>query len=194
MSIFTVNHGEAGGFEPVPPGTYEAVISEVKVKTSSTGNPMISVTLTIRDDVDQKAQKRKLFDNLVQTEKAMFKFQQYAKAIEMPEGTSIPTLEAFAQELLYKPVKAKVSNKMEEFNGKEELRDRIDFIDVAAVPYGGQAGASNPFSFTTGAEGDDGPAPWEQGGGEAEAEEEAPKRGSRSRAKKPEISEDDLPF
>lgn len=199
MGLFTVNHSEAGGFEPIKPGTYEAVITEVEVKTFGTGSQGIKATLTIRDDVDQQFQKRKIFDNLVLTDSAMFKFQQYAKAVGMPEGYSPETLEEMAGNMKFKAVKVKISNETYETNsGEERIQDRVDFVDIPTVPYGGQATAGDPFNAP-------GMAPPDAsnpilGGGQAPSSSKPPweQQGSADPfaddGKPIDISEDDLPF
>lgn len=144
--LFQVNHSEGNtGFDPVPVGTYEAIISKTEVTKSTTGgNPMIKVQLTIRDDVDQGSAKRKLFDNLVQSERAMFKFQQVAKAAQLADGIAIDTLEEFAAAILFKAVRVRV--KHEDYKG--EMKDRVAGYDVAKVEYKGSAngGAPDPFA------------------------------------------------
>ena len=85
MSFLTVNHNQAEGnnnreFSPIAEGDYEALISEAKIgKSKSSGNDMITITVTIRDDVNQQFAKRKIWDYLVDTEKAKFKFQKNSK-------------------------------------------------------------------------------------------------------------------
>lgn len=131
------------GFEPLPIGEYECIVTEAEVTTSSSGNPMIKVTLTVRDDVEQDGHKRKIFDNLVATEKAMFKFHQVGKAIGVEQA---PSIESFAQSILYKPVRIK--NKHEEYNGK--VNDRVAVYLEPNVEYkgAGQSAAPDPFATT----------------------------------------------
>lgn len=45
-------------------GEYEATLDKIDVKTSKNGNKYATLTYRIRDDVEQKFQKRILFDNL----------------------------------------------------------------------------------------------------------------------------------
>ena len=145
MSFFTFDPKEAGGFEALKPGKYEAVITETKVDESSKGNQMLKVTLTVRDDVKQEYGKRKVFDNWVATPAAMFKFHQVAKALGFAEGQAIDTLEAFAKEVLFKPVK--IVTKIEAYNGNDQTR--IVAYEPAEQAYGGGALASSskdPFA------------------------------------------------
>jgi hypothetical protein len=197
MSFFTTDHNEAGNmFDPVAPGKYEAVITQAEVTAAKeSGNPMIKVTYTIRSDVDQRFQKRKLFDNYVASEKAMFKFQQAAKAIGMPQGSQVGSIEEFAKMILFRAVKITVANKKEVYQGEERVRDNVTFVDEPSVPYnGGNGPAVNPFEVPPGVE--DETPPWEQ------AEEKPKGKGKKGKQADPfaddgkpiDISDDDLPF
>ena len=207
MSFFTTDHSQVKNtFEPVKPGEYEVVITETEVKTSQNGNPMIRTVYTIRSDVDQPFQNRKLFDNLVQSENAMFRFQQVAKAIGLPNGFSVSTIEEFAKLMLYKAVRVKVTNKNEVYNGETRVRENIVFISEPTVPYGGET-ANDPFANV----GDDFPEmpdeennissvpPWEVS--EPKPQPSNKKKGKSKSAdpfaddgKPLDISEDDIPF
>lgn len=110
------------GFEALPIGDYECIVSDVKVvETKETKKPMLKVTLTVRDDVEQTGQKRKFFDQLVQQDNMMWKFQQVAKAAQLPADEDYETLTDFANALQYKCVS--IRNKHETYNG--EKQDRV---------------------------------------------------------------------
>ena len=132
-----------GGFEPLPIGEYECIISEVKIDITQSGYSMLKLTLTIRDDVPQHGQKRKFFDNVVAMEKTMWKFNAIAKAAGIPAGQEFATIGDFAKAIQYKPVRVK--NKHEEYNGSKQ--DRIAYYMESKVqaPAGGAA-AGNPFT------------------------------------------------
>ena len=147
--FFTVNHSEAGSsFEPIPEGTYEAFISEVVKHTYSTGSKGLKITITIRDDVDQEAKRRKIFDNLVSSEKAMFRWQMYAAATDLPEGTTFKDeedlIKGFGKHLKGKPVKIKIVH--------DTTRDRFpeQVSGVVKSNLGGAAPGSNPFAVPGG--------------------------------------------
>lgn len=123
------------GFAPLPIGEYECIVSDVKVAETSTGKTMLKCTLTVRDDVEQEGQKRKFFDNIVEQENMMWKFQQVAKAAQLPAGEDLATIEDFAAAILYKPVRIK--NKHEVYN--EEKQDRIAYWLEAKFEGGGMA-------------------------------------------------------
>ena len=144
-NFFTFDRNQAGDFSPLEPAEYECMITEAKPTTSSTGNPMIKVTLTVRPDVEQDGAKRKIFDNIVFTEKAMFKAHQLAGAIGVASAESI---EEYAQQLYAKPVRVKTKN--EEYNGKinpkvdRYMRSELEGNDEL-MPSSG----SDPFSGAT---------------------------------------------
>jgi hypothetical protein len=130
MSFLKVNHKEAEGnnnreFTPIAEGDYEAIISEAKIGKSQSGNDMITITLTIRDDVNQQFAKRKIWDYLVYTEKAKFKLQQVAKALKIPDGTNIETIQDFAKAILYSSIRIAIKNREEEYNGQKKTRDYV---------------------------------------------------------------------
>jgi hypothetical protein len=142
MGFLRTDYSNTGDFAPLPIDEYECFVSKVEVTESSNKNAMLKVTLTVRDDVPQKGQKRKFFDNMVETEKMMWKFNQVAKAVQLEEGVELETLEDFAAAIQYKPVRIK--NKHEVYNG--ETNDRIAIWKESQ--YGGDfgSGEGDPFS------------------------------------------------
>ncbi len=168
MSFFRVDHNEAQDFSPVPEGVYEVIISEVEIKQFSSGKNGLKVVHSIRKDVDQAAKGRKVFDNFVVSEKAMFRFQNIAKATDMPNGKEFKTedhfLKEFAKHLKGKPLKIKITH--------DKTADKFPEQVAAYMPTeAGQAAGGNPFP----AAGGDGKPPWEEG-------------------QTLDISDDDLPF
>lgn len=146
MNFLKVDYDSAGNgdYEVVAEGEYECVISDAEIKESSSGNPMLKLTITIRGDVKQPHRKQKLWDYLVATEKAMFKFQQVGKAIQLPNGKDFRTLEDFRLAILYKAVRVKVVQEQNEYNGKTTTQARIKNYMVATVEYTTPSSAS-PF-------------------------------------------------
>jgi hypothetical protein len=153
MSFLTVNHNQAGGnnnnqqFTPIAEGDYEAIISEAKISTSQSGNPMITVTLTIRDDIQQQFTKRKVWDYLVDTEKAKFKFQQLAKALAIPEGTNIATIQDFAKAIQYACVGITIKNREEEYKGEKKVKDYVSAYKPSKAP-ARETTQADPFQTT----------------------------------------------
>jgi hypothetical protein len=119
-----------------------ALYQRLTVTESSNKNPMLKVTLTVRDDIEQPGQKRKFFDNMVEMESMMWKFNQVAKAAQLEEGVDLETLADFAAAIQYKPVRIK--NKHTVYQG--ETQDKIAIWKESQ--YGGDfgSGEGDPFS------------------------------------------------
>ena len=76
-----------GTFTLLPPGEYEVFISEIDHGYSSTGNEMLTVNYTVRDDVQQEGQGTKIkYDRFVNTEAAHWRFHALNKALGADEG------------------------------------------------------------------------------------------------------------
>jgi hypothetical protein len=118
MGFLKTNYENTGDFAPLPIGDYECIVAETKMKDTSTGKKMISVKLTIREDVDQKGQKRNFFDNLVIQDNMMWKLNQVAKAAQLAEGEDLDTPEDFMAAILYKPVV--IRNKHRQYEGETQ--------------------------------------------------------------------------
>ncbi|WP_436664016.1 DUF669 domain-containing protein [Alicyclobacillus acidoterrestris] len=71
--------------ELLPKGNYEAIIYEAEVRTFSSQNEGILISLVIRDDVEQTSQNMTLNDRLVLVDSALYKFQMVAKAVGLPD-------------------------------------------------------------------------------------------------------------
>ena len=156
MTFLKINHEEAGNgeYEIIAEGEYECVIAEAEVKESSKGNPMLKLTITIRNDVKQPHRKQKLWDYLVDTEKAHFKFQQVAKAVGIPSGTMMKTLEDYRLAILFKPVRISVIQEDNTYNGETKKQARIKTYSLATVEYNSPA-AKDPFETTASADATD---------------------------------------
>lgn len=148
---FSVNSKEIGGFDPLPKGDYEMVVTEVKIRQGETafssGNTGLDVTLTVRNDVEQEGAKRKVFDTLVALPSVMFKFQQYSVAVGLEEGTKIESLEAFAKAIMYKPVTATLGIDSYVKDGDKVFKNDVKAIKPAKTGYaGGAPTGGDPFS------------------------------------------------
>lgn len=156
MSFLKINHEEAGTgeYEIIAEGEYECVIAEAEIAESKSGNPMLKLTITIRNDVKQPHRKQKLWDYLVATEKAMFKFQQVGKAIQLPNGKDFKTLEDFRLAILYKPVRIKVIQEDNTYNGETKKQARIKSYSIATVEYNTPS-SKDPFDSDNSVDGTD---------------------------------------
>ncbi|EPZ41410.1 DUF669 domain-containing protein [Alicyclobacillus acidoterrestris] len=108
--------------ELLPKGNYEAIIYEAEVRTFSSQNEGILISLVIRDDVEQTSQNMTLNDRLVLVDSALYKFQMVAKAVGLPDDEEI-ALEDFAVEIINKPVRIYVNHR--EFNGENQAHVSI---------------------------------------------------------------------
>lgn len=144
MSFFKTDYSETQDFTPIPEGDYEAVIQEVEAKEYSTGNKGLNLKLQIRADVEQEAKKRVLFDGLVSSPKAMFKFQNYAKATSLPEGKNFATedefLKFFSKHLKGKAVRIRVKHD----NSRDKYIEQV--AGVSAPQASGTPVGANPFN------------------------------------------------
>ena len=144
---FTVNHNEANTFEPIPKGDYEVFISEAEPTTFQTGSEGIRLVFTIRNDVSgQKYGGRKLFRNLVATEKAMVFFHQLSKAVGLPHGQSFNSLEEYARAVRGKALIVTVTH------GKDQdgnTREEVKAFKESKVGGQMQIQESNPFTTPT---------------------------------------------
>jgi hypothetical protein len=147
MSFLKINHEEAGSgeYEIIAEGEYETVISDVEVTESKSGNPMLKLTITIRNDVKQPHRKQKLWDYLVATEKAMFKFHQVAKAAGLPNGKDFKSIEEFANAIMFKPLRIKVIQEDNTYNGETKKQARIKTYSLATVEYATPS-STDPFA------------------------------------------------
>ena len=115
--MFTVDHEQAKGFEPIKPGEYEVTVVNFELKTAQSGNNQVVVDYEIRSDVDQPCQGQKiLFDTFTVTEKAMWRFQAASKAAGFPNGVSFKTFKEWADNFLNKSLRVVVGER--EYNGK----------------------------------------------------------------------------
>lgn len=146
MGFLRTDYSEVStGFEPLPVGDYECIISKTEVtETKETKKPMLKVTLTVREDIEQEGQKRKFFDNMVEQENMMWKFQQVAKAAQLEQGVELDTLADFAAAILYKPVT--IRNKHRVYNG--ETQDTVGFYKESQFEAGSGAGTGAPIDIS----------------------------------------------
>jgi len=115
--MFTVNHDEAKGFEPVKPGEYEVTVVNYELKQAQSGNNQVVLDYEIRSDVEQPSQGQKiLFDNFTVTEKAMWRFHAASKAAGLPNGKQYSSYKEWADAMLNKPLRLVVGER--EHNGK----------------------------------------------------------------------------
>jgi hypothetical protein len=109
--------------DPLEEGVYLLQISEAQEKTSSTGNPMISLTYDVVSTQEGEAVEgsRKLWDNYSLQAQALFKLKELLEALGI-DTAAVVDLEV--SDLVGQQVLAKVVQ--ETYNG--ELRNRVKKI------------------------------------------------------------------
>lgn len=116
--MFTVDHDQAKGFEPIKPGEYEVTVINYELKTAQSGNNQVVVDYEIRSDVDQPCQGQKiLYDNFTVTDKALWRFHAASKAAGFPSGQSFKSYKEWADAFLNKHLRLVVGER--EHNGKK---------------------------------------------------------------------------
>jgi len=124
MAFFKSNHGDSDNpFGVLPVGEYEAIIKKAEHKTASTGSEMIALTLIIRDDYEQQGKKRQLFDNLVLTEKMVWKVNQVLKVVGSPDGIEFETAQELINVLQFQPVRIKVGQREWQGNKQNNVQE-----------------------------------------------------------------------
>lgn len=99
--------------EALPEGVYELSIAEAEETTSSTGNPMLKITLDVVDD----EQNHKIWDNFVLIDKCLWKIKEFFESLGI-DTTEIVDIDP--AELLGLTVKAKVIQ--DEYEGNVQNR------------------------------------------------------------------------
>lgn len=79
-----------GSFTLLPEGEYEVFISEIDHGFSSSGNEMLTVNYTVRDDVEQEGKGTKVkYDRFVNTDAAHWRFHALNKALNVEPGFTV---------------------------------------------------------------------------------------------------------
>ena len=80
---------ESGGFELLPPATYQLEVDNLESKTSGADKPYLSMTYKVVDDPDYAG--RKLFDNISLAENALWRLKDFTKSIGVDVASSFDT-------------------------------------------------------------------------------------------------------
>lgn len=106
-----------GSFEPLPAGVYRARLTEVTTKTASTGNPM---WVTVFEVIDEGFKGRKLWNNLVLIEAALWKVREFFDAFGVETDTD-------TEELLGRTVKLSVIQRVINGGAREgQIGNNVD--------------------------------------------------------------------
>lgn len=123
MALFTVDYSKANSTHQVMDGTYEIVIKSAGWNKTSKGTEYISVKTAVRSDVVQAEQgediEHPLWKSRPENSKASdidgvpaWKIQQISKAVQLPEGDAINTLDEWFRAIVDKP--ARITTKQDD--------------------------------------------------------------------------------
>lgn len=118
---------EESVFELLPEGLYDATISKVEPKESSSGNEMWAITF----DVD--GEDSKVFDYLVFTEKTLNRVKKYYSLIGFDFSAIGEDYEPEPEDLLDKSIKIAVTVEDYVKNGQTKQSNKIDLFRCEPV-------------------------------------------------------------
>lgn len=114
------------GFAPVEPGTYKATITNVELKQSKSGNPMLNLSYDLFD-LETGTKAGTMFDTVVYTENSFvqFKLRCFVEALDVMKYFEDGNFDFEGLSKIIKGISLKVVTDLEEYNGKK--RARISF-------------------------------------------------------------------
>lgn len=148
MSLFSVNYEAAEQFSSVENGTYEVVVATAEQSASKTGTDFLDIRLKIRDDFQQKFRNNLIFDKVWINKQTLqypeWALQRYAKAVKIPEGVEINTIEQFLDIIKGKTLKVTIKNEQSESNGVTYDNLNIKKMEQSELPPYSGAVSSEP--------------------------------------------------
>ena len=140
-SFLTTNYSgleRSTGFEALPKGNYEVVITKPTIKSSKKGREYINMQLVVRNDLDKvpnlantnaKYHNRIVFasiftdkeTNQYKTEDLMY----YLEAVQVPEGTEIKDMQHYLDLIADKPVRVYVTQSENEYQGEKQIQNNV---------------------------------------------------------------------
>lgn len=119
---FGTNYSAAADYGIIPQGEYECIITNAEVRQTPSQKWKVSLTLTIRNDVQQGSQNRTLFmdiwrkkePNANDAQVEGFNFAQLmniAKAAAIPDGTNFESLADFLRTLVGRLLRVTVTHR-----------------------------------------------------------------------------------
>lgn len=138
---FSTDYSDVQEFDLLPKGEYEVIISKIEERTTQNGATGINLTLTVRNDVDQKFKNRNIFHTLwkrreptqadMQVQGYSFKqIMQLAKAVRLPSGKSYETVYNLLDDLSEKTMRVTVGHR--EYN--EKTYEEVKFMNETQFP------------------------------------------------------------
>lgn len=150
MSLFSVNYEAAEQFSSVENGTYEVVVATAEQSASKSGTDFLDIRLKIRDDFQQKFRNNLIFDKVWINKETLqypeWALQRYAKAVKIPEGVEINTIEQFLDIIKGKTLKITVKNEQSESNGVTYDNLNVKKMEQSELPPYSGAVSSEPVS------------------------------------------------
>lgn len=148
MSLFSVNYEAAEQFSSVENGTYEVVVATAEQSANKTGTDFLDIRLKIRDDFQQKFRNNLIFDKVWINKQTLqypeWALQRYAKAVKIPEGVEINTIEQFLDIIKGKTLKVTVKNEQSKSNGVTYDNLNIKKMEQSELPPYSGAVSSEP--------------------------------------------------
>ena len=148
MALFSVNYEAAEQFSSIEDGTYEVVVAQAEQSASQSGTDFLDIRLKIRDDFQQKFRNNLIFDKVWINKQTLqypeWSLQRYAKAVKIPEGVEVNTIEQFLEIIKGKTLKVTVKNEQSEYNGKTYDNLNIKKMEQSELPAYSRAVSSEP--------------------------------------------------
>lgn len=148
MALFSVNYEAAEQFSSIEDGTYEVVVAQAEQSASQSGTDFLDIRLKIRDDFQQKFRNNLIFDKVWINKQTLqypeWALQRYSKAVKIPEGVEVNTIEQFLGLIIGKTLKVTVKNEQSEYNGKTYDNLNIKKMEQSELPPYSGAVSSEP--------------------------------------------------
>ncbi|WP_373742602.1 DUF669 domain-containing protein [Jeotgalibaca porci] len=141
MSFLTTNYSgleRNTGFEALPKGNYEVIITKPTIKSSKAGREYINMQLVVRNDLDKvtnlentnaKYHNRVVFASIF-TDKETNQYNTedllyYLDAVQVPEGTEIKDMQHYLDLIADKPVRVYVTQSENEYQGEKQIQNNV---------------------------------------------------------------------
>ena len=126
------------GFEALPKGNYEVIITNPTIRSTQAGREYINMKLVVRNDLDKvpnlaktnaKYHNRVVFASIF-TDKETDRYNTedlmyYLEAVQVPEGTEIKDMQHFLDLIEDKPVRAYVTQRENEYKGVKQIQNNV---------------------------------------------------------------------
>lgn len=134
---FSTDFSQANTYDLIPKGDYEVVIKAAEEKATQAGTDYLSITLVIRNDVEQNCQNRYIFHSFwkrkepTQADMSVkgysFKWiMALAKAAKLPDGKNYETLENLCKDFEGRVIKVTVGHDSYNGNTRETIKSMTE--------------------------------------------------------------------